>query len=208
MNLKDFLKNTFGKDLFSHLKSNEILEERIRAEKRVERISNDMKGIQEKIQKLMLDSKGQPAPMKMLNIQKIKTLRLESATKQQEANAILKELQLLLLVEAMKEHHKEKEKSELVDRIMNADIEHLNDTLFTEEVKQAVREGRIDDVKDRLKSTFAKADLAMDEDTRELMGAIEDLEKADEETAIKMAGEKAKQVSEAPIKKKLLALED
>ncbi|RLC28361.1 MAG: hypothetical protein DRH37_09715 [Deltaproteobacteria bacterium] len=208
MNLKEFLKKTFGKDLFSHLKSNEILEERIRAEKRIEKISDDMKGIQEKIQNLMLESKGQPAPMKMLNIQKIKTLRLESATKQQEANAILKELQLLLLVEAMKEHHKNKENSELVDRIMNADIDHLNETLFTEDVKRAVREGRIDDVKDRLRSTFAKADTAMDEETRDLMGAIEDLEQADEESALKMAKEKAKNVTEAPLKKKLLALEE
>lgn len=208
MNLKDFLKRTFGKDLFSHLKKNEILEERIRAEKKIERISDEMKNIQEKIQKLMLESKGQPKPMKMLNIQKIKTLRLESTTKQNEAASILKELQLLLLVETMKEHHKQKEKSELVDRIMNSDIEHLNDTIFTEEVKKAVREGRIDDVKGKLKSTFAKADTAMDKDTQELLGAIEDLEKADEETALKMAGEKAKEVSEAPLKKKLLSLEE
>ena len=84
MNLKAYLKSTFGKDMFSHLDKDEIDEERIKAEKKVERISDEMSAIQDKIQKLMLDSKGKPAPMKMLNIQKIKTLRLESNTKQQE----------------------------------------------------------------------------------------------------------------------------
>jgi len=204
MNLKAYLKEKFGKDLFTHLKHNEILEERIRLEKRIERLSDDMKGIQEKIRKLMLESKGQPMPMKMLNIQKIRTLRLESATKQQEASSYLRELQLLLLLEAMREHHKAKEKNEFVEKILNADIDHLSEMLFTEDVKKAVREGRIDDVKDRLKRTFAKVDVSVDAETQELLGAIEDLEKVDEETAFQMATEKAKEVSEHPIKKALI----
>ncbi|MFQ5647636.1 MAG: hypothetical protein ACE5FW_00180 [Candidatus Aenigmatarchaeota archaeon] len=204
MNLKAYLKGKFGKDLFTHLKHNEILEERITTEKKVERISDDMKGIQEKIRRLLLESKGEPLPMKMLNVQKIRTLRLESATKQQEANSLLRELQLLLLVESMREHHKTKEKSEFIDKVLNADVDHLNDMLFTEDVKKAVREGRIDDVKDKLKRTFAKVDVSVDAETQELLGAIEDLEKVDEETALQMASEKAKKVSEHPIKKALL----
>jgi len=204
MNLKSFLKSTFGKDLFTHLKKNEILEERIMVEKRVEKISDDMKGIQEKIQRLMLESKGQPQPTKLLNIQKIRALRLESNTKQQEANTLLKQLQLLLLVESMEEHRKTKERSELIDKILNSDIDHLNETIFTEDVKKAVREGRIDDVKERLRRVFAKADTSVDAETQELLGTIEDLEKADEETSLKMAQEKARKVVEHPIKKAML----
>ena len=208
MNLREYLKERFGKDLFTHLKSNEILEERIKVEKRIEKISDDLKGIQEKIQDLMLKSKGQPTPMKMLNIQKIKTLRLEAATKQQEASTYIKQLQLILLAEAMREHHKTKEKNEFIEKILNSDVEHLNDMLFKEDVKKAVEEGKMDDVKDRLKRVFAKADITTDAETQELMGAIDDLEKVDEETALKMAGEKARQVSEHPIKKALLEEEE
>ena len=39
MELKKFLKQTFGKDLFAHLKKDEILEEKIKTEKRIEKIS-------------------------------------------------------------------------------------------------------------------------------------------------------------------------
>ncbi len=204
MNLRKYLKSTFGKDLFSHLKGNEVLEERITVEKKIERLSDDIKGIQEKIQKLMLESKGQPQPTKLLNIQKIRALRLESATKQQEAGSLLKQLQLILLVETMREHHKTKEKSELIKKVLDSDIDHLSETLFTEDVRKAVEEGRIDDVKDRLKRIFAKADVSVDAETQELLGTIDDLEKADEETAFKMAETKAKEVVEHPLKKAIL----
>src|SRR3989338_6942249 len=109
MKLKDFLKSTFGKDLFSHLDKDEILEERVKHEKSVERISGEIERLQGQIQQLMLDSKGKPLPMKLLNIQKIKAIKLESDTKQQEARKHLNHLQLLLLVEAMREHKKTKE---------------------------------------------------------------------------------------------------
>ncbi len=207
MNLRKYLKSTFGKDLFSHLKGNEILEERITIEKKIEKLSDDIKGIQEKIQRLMLESKGQPQPTKLLNIEKIRALRLESATKQQQASSLLKQLQLILLVETMREHHKTKEKSELVQKVLDSDVDHLSETLFTEDVKKAVEEGRIDDVKDRLKRIFAKADVSVDAETQELLGAINDLEQADEETALKMAEDKAKKVVEHPIKKAALEIE-
>jgi hypothetical protein len=207
MNLKSFLKSTFGKDLFAHLKSNEILEERIKVEKKVERISDDMKGIQDKIQHLMIASKGQPRPLKLLNVQKIKALRLETATKQAEANSLLKQLQLLLLVEAMHEHKKDKEKSAFVEKILHADIDHLTDMLFDTDIKKAVQEGRIDDVKDKLKRTFAKGDMDTDSETEELMAAIDDLEGVDEETALSLAQQKAKEVSEKPIHKRTLETE-
>lgn len=207
MNLRGYLKSTFGKDLFSKLKSNEILEERIRAEKRVERISDDIKGIQEKIQRLIIEAKGQPKPLKLLNIQKIKALRLESTAKAQEANAYLKQLQLLLLVEAMREHHKLKETTVFIDKILNTDIDQLSETLFTEDVQKAVEEGRIDDVKDKLKRVFAKEEIPVDAETQELLGAISDMEKVDEETALKMAEEKAKEVAELPYKKKVVEVE-
>jgi len=111
MELKKFLKKTFGKDLFTHLKKDEILEEKVKTEKKIEKISDQMKVIQDKIQALMIESKGQPKPMKLLNIQKIKALRLESSTRAQEARTHLKHMQLLLLVEAMHEHQQEKTES-------------------------------------------------------------------------------------------------
>jgi hypothetical protein len=201
MNLKAYLKSTFGKDMFSHLDKDEIDEERIKAEKKVERISDEMSAIQDKIQKLMLDSKGKPAPMKMLNIQKIKTLRLESNTKQQEAEQYIRQIQLLLLVEAMREHQKTKSKNKFIDKLLNADIEHLTSVLFDEDVKKAIEEGKMDEVRDKLKATFGKEELPTDQETSELMRAIDDLEDVDEETALKMAGEKAKKIAETPAKK-------
>ena len=207
MNLRNFLSKKFGKNVFS-LKQEDLLEERVKTEKNVERLSDDIRNIQERIQKIMLESKGQPKTLKMLNVQKIKSLRLESATKQQEASTYIKQLQLILLAEAMREHHKTKEKNEFIEKILNSDVEHLNDMLFKEDVKKAVEEGKMDDVKDRLKRVFAKADITTDAETQELMGAIDDLEKVDEETALKMAGEKARQVSEHPIKKALLEEEE
>lgn len=200
MDLKGFLKNTFGKDVFTHLKSNDIMEERVKVEKRIEAISGDIKGIQEKIQKLMLESKGQPKTLKLLNIQKIKALRLESTTKQQEAYNYIKELQLLLLLEAMKEHEKAEEKNEFIEKVLNSDVEHLTKVLFDTDVKEAIQEGKMDIVKDRLKRVFAQEDLPSDTETEDLLNAIEDLERVDEETAIKMATEKAKAIAEAPKK--------
>ena len=207
MNLKAYLKSTFGKDMFSHLEKDEIDEERIKAEKKVERISDEMSAIQDKIQKLMLDSKGKPAPMKMLNIQKIKTLRLESNTKQQEAEHYIKQLQLMLLVEALREHQTDKAKSKFVDKLLKSDVDHIVSVLFDEDVKKAIEEGKIDDVRDKLKETFGKEDLPTDAETVELMRAIDDLEEVDEETALKMAGEKAKKISEAPAKKAVSEVE-
>ncbi|MEE9406048.1 MAG: hypothetical protein V3V26_01435 [Candidatus Aenigmarchaeota archaeon] len=208
MNLRAFLKKTFGNDVFTHLKHNDILEERIKAEKQVERLSDDIKGIQNKIQTLMIQSKGQPRPMKLLNVQKIRGLRLESMTKQQQASSYLKELSLLLLLEAMREHQKTKTKNAFIEKVLNSDIDHITDIIFSEDVKTAVKEGKIDDVKDRLKRVFAKADISVDAETQELLSAIDDLEEVDEETALAMAKEKARKVSEAPLKKAILEEEE
>ncbi|MBI4176524.1 MAG: hypothetical protein HY518_04915 [Candidatus Aenigmarchaeota archaeon] len=208
MNLRGYLRSKFGKDLFAHLKNNEIAEERIKLEKHVERISDEMRDLQDKIQRLMLDSKGQPTPMKLLNIQKIKTLRLESTTKQQEANTYIKQLQLLLLVEAMKEHHKTKEKDKLIEKILDADVDHLSQVLFDEDVQKAIQEGRMDDVKDKLKRMFAKEEMPHDQETQELLNAIDDLESVDEETALKMAGQKARKITESQLKKQVREEED
>lgn len=208
MNLRSFLKKTFGSDVFAHLKHNDILEERIKAEKHVERLSDDIKVIQDKMQALMIQSKGQPKPMKLLNVQKIRALRLESMTKQQQASSYLKELSLLLLLEAMREHQKTKSKNEFIEKVLNSDIDHITDVIFSEDVKTAVREGKIDDVKDRLKRVFAKADISVDAETQDLLSAIDDLEKVDEETALTMAKEKAKKVSEVPFKKPLMEEEE
>ncbi len=207
MNLQEFLKGTFGKDLFSHLNKDEIMEERIKIEKEVEKISDDIRNIQDKIQKLMIESKGQPKPMKLLNIQKIKALRLESNTKQQEASEKIRQLQLILLLEAMREQHESEEKNEFIEKVLKSDVDHLMDSLFDEDVKKAIQEGKIDDVKNKLKSTFAKEEIPTDNETEELLGAIEDLEKVDEETAVKMASEKARKIAEEPVKKKETASE-
>ncbi|RLI97978.1 MAG: hypothetical protein DRO99_01890 [Candidatus Aenigmatarchaeota archaeon] len=202
MELKKFLKQTFGKDLFSSLKKDEILEEKIKTEKKIERISDEMRAIQDKIQQLMIESKGQPKPMKLLNIQKIKSLKLESNTKAQEARTHLKHMQLLLLVEAMHEHQEEKSESKFIEKVLDADIDGLADTLFDEDVQKAIEEGKIDDVKGRLKDCFAKEEIPTDNETEEILSAIGDLEEADEETAIQMAGEKAKKIAESPVKKR------
>ncbi len=206
MNFKVFLKKTFGKDLFS-IKENDLLKQRIKIEKSVEGISDDIKGVQEKIQKLLLESKGQPRTLKLLNVQKIKALRLESGTKQQEANTLLKQLQLILLVEAMRERQKSKTKSKLVDKILDTDVEQLNSVLMDMDITKAFEEGRIDDVKERLGRIFAKEELPVDTESQELMKAIDDLEKVDEETALQKAQEKSKELAEAPQKKKDLELE-
>lgn len=206
MDLKAFLKKRFGKDLFS-LKGDDIIKERLKIEKRVESLSEDIRGVQERIQRLMVESKGQPRTLKLLNVQKIKALRLESNTKQQEASQFLKQLQLLLLVETMKERQREKAKSPLVERVLSTDIEHLNQILMDKDVVKAFEEGKMDEVKSRLSRIFAREELPVDEESRDILKAMEDLESVDEETALQMAGEKARQLAEEPIKKKKAELE-
>lgn len=203
MNLRGFLKNTFRTDIFSKLKSDQILEERVKTEKDIERISDEVKLIQDKIRALMLSSKGQPNTMKMLNIQKIRALRIESSTKQKEAGILLKRLQIILLLEAMKEHHDSEEKNEFIEKILNSDIEHLNQILFDTDVRRALEEGKMDKVKDKLKRVFAKEEIPMDSESQDILKAIEDLEHVDDETAAKIAREKARQMAETPLKKKV-----
>jgi hypothetical protein len=200
MDLKKFIKSKFGKDVFS-IKEDDILKERVRVEKEIEKISDDLKGIQEKIQRLMLEAKGQSTTLKMLNIQKIKALRLESRTKHMEASHFLKELQLLMLVQAMREREKTEKESELTKEILNSDMDKLNEVLTDDDVKEALEEGRLDKVKEKLVRVFGKEEVLVDDESQELMSAINDLERVDEETALKMAGEKAKQISEEAVKK-------
>lgn len=203
MDLKAFLRNTFKTDVFSKLKSDEIMEERIKTEKEIERISDEIKLIQDKVRALMLSSKGQPSTMKMLNVQKIKALRIESSTKQREASILLKRLQLILLLDAMKEHHDAEEKNEFIEKILRSDTEHLNDMLFDTGVREALEEGKMDKVKEKLKRVFAKEEIPMDSESQDILKAIDDLEMADEETAAKIADEKAKEIVEMPVKKRI-----
>ncbi len=203
MNLKNFLTKKFGKNVFS-LKQEDLLKERVKSEKNVERLSDDIKAIQESIQKLMLEAKGQPRTLKLLNVQKIKSLRLESATKQQEANRFLRELQILLLIEAMHEQEKFEKESDFVERIMNTDVEQLSEAMVDIDVKKAIEEGRLDLVKGKLSCIFGKEEMPVDEESQDIMKAIDDLENVDEETALKMAGEKAKLLSEEQPKRKPL----
>lgn len=203
MDLKSFLRNTFKTDVFSKLKSDDIMEERIKTEKEIERISDEIKLIQDKIRALMLSSKGQPNTMKMLNVQKIKAFRIESSTKQREASILLKRLQLILLVDAMKEHHDAEEKNEFIEKILSSDIEHLNEMLFDTDVREALEQGKMDKVKEKLKRVFAKEEIPMDNESQDILKAIDDLERADEETAAKIADEKARQIAEVPVKKRI-----
>lgn len=201
MDLKTFIKAKFkNKDIFS-IDTEDILRERLRIEKNVENISDDIKKISQKMQRTMLESKGQPDTLKLLNVEKIKAMRLESSTKHREASRLIKELQLLLLVEAMKEKQKLNSKSVIVDKILNSDISKLNDILTDTDIMDAMEEGRMDDIKDRLSRIFAKENMPMDSESHEILRAIDDLEKVDEETALKMAGEKAKELSESRSRK-------
>ncbi|MFC2143850.1 hypothetical protein ACFLQO_00605 [Candidatus Aenigmatarchaeota archaeon] len=208
MDLKSFLKNTFRTDVFSRLKSDQILEERIKTEKEIERLSDEMKLIQDKIRALMLSSKGQPSTMKLLNVQKIKAFRIESLSKHREASLLIKRLQIILLLEAMKEHHDSEEKNEFIEKILSSDTEHLNDMLFNTDVKEALEEGKMEKVKDRLKRVFAKEEIPMDNESEEILKVIDDLERVDETTAAKIAKEKAKQIMELPRKKILIEEEE
>jgi hypothetical protein len=201
MDIRSFIKKKFGKSVFS-LKPEDLLKERLRSEKNVERISADIKAIQEKIQKLMIEAKGQPSTLKMLNVQKIKSLRLEAVTKQQEANRYLKELQVILLIEAMHEQEKFQQESDFVERIMNTDIDQLSDSMVDIDVKKAIEEGRLDLVKGKLSNIFGREEIPVDDESQDIMNAIDDLEQVDEETAMKMAGEKAKSLADETVKKK------
>jgi hypothetical protein len=200
MDFGKFIKSKFGKDIFS-IKDNELLKERLKIEKEIERISDDLKGISEKIQKLMLESKGQPTTLKMLNIQKIKALTLESRTKQMEASHFLGELQLVMLVQAMKEREKSEKVSVIAKEILSTDMDRLNAALTDTDVREALEEGRLDKVKEKLRRVFGKEQLLVDEESQELMHTINDLERVDEETALRMAGEKARAITEEPSKK-------
>ena len=195
MDFKKFIKSKFGKDIFS-IKDNDLLKERLKIEKEIERISDDLRGIAEKIQKLMLESKGQPNTLKMLNVQKIKAFSLESRTKQIEASHFLRELQLLLLVQAMKQREKSEKISSIAKEILDTDMDRLSEVLTDTDVREALEEGRLDKVKEKLERVFGKQQMLVDEESQELMHAINDLEKVDEETAMRMAGEKAKSITE------------
>ncbi len=195
MDFRKFVKARFGKDVFS-IKRDDIVKEKVKVEKEVERISDEIKGIQEKIQKLMLESKGQPKTLKVLNTQKIKALRLESRTKQMEASHFIQELQVLMLVDAMKEREREDKESKITEEILNSDMDKLGSVLLDEDVREALKEGKLDLVKEKLGRVFGKEEPMVDEESQDIMQAIDDLEKVDEQTALSMAKEKAKQISE------------
>jgi len=201
MDVKSFIMKKFGKNVFS-LSQADLLRERVRTEKNVERLSEDIKTISERMQKLMLDSKGQPRTLKLLNVQKIKSLRLEAASKQQEANNLLRELQVLLLIDAMHEQKKMQRDSDFVDRIMNTDIEQLTSLITDMDVKKAIEEGRLDLVKNKLSRIYGREEIPVDEESHDIMKAIDDLEKVDEETAFRLAGEKARTLAEEMPRKK------
>ncbi len=201
MDIRHYLTQKFGKNVFS-LSQNDLLRERVKTEKNVERLSDDIKAIGERIQKIMLDSKGQTRTLKLLNVQKIKSLRLEASTKQQEAARFLRELQILLLIEAMHEQKKFEKGSDLVERVMNTDVDELSETITDIDVRKAIEDGRLDLVKGRLSNVYGKEEMATDEESMDIMKAINDLEKVDEDTAIRMAGEKARAFAEEPPKKK------
>ena len=194
MDFRKYIKEKFGKDIFSISEEN-IIEERVRIEKEIESISDDIKNIQKSIERLMLESKGQPKALKLLNIQKIKALKVESNTKQQHAMNFIKKLELLYLVEAMKEDEKIDEKSELVQKIINSDMEKVNEILMDTSIQKSLEEGKIDNIREKLEKTFGKEAGVIDSETQELMNAIEDLENVDMDTALHMAKEKAKELA-------------
>jgi hypothetical protein len=206
MDIRSFLKKKFGKGVLS-LKQEELVRERIKSEKEVERISGDLKAIQDEITKLMMEAKCQPRTMKLLNIQKIKALRLEASTKQQQANHFLRELSVILLIEAMHEQEKLEKESDVVERLMNTDMDQLSDSMVGIDVRKAIEEGRLDMVKKKLSTVFGKEELPVDDESQDIMRAIDALEKVDEETAMRMAGEKAKSLSEDQPKKKVQSQE-
>ena len=108
----------------------------------------------------------------------------------------------------MKEHHDSEEKNEFIEKILSSDTEHLNDMLFNTDVREALEEGKMEKVKDRLKRVFAKEEIPMDNESEEILKAIDDLERVDETTAAKIAKEKAKQIIEFPRKKIMIEEEE
>ena len=79
--------------------------------------------------------------------------------------------------------------------------------LLDTDVQKALEEGKIEEVKEKLERVFGKEELMVDEESQELLNAINDLEKVDEETAIRIAAEKAKELSEEGAEKKKKELE-
>lgn len=202
MDIGSFLKARFKKNVLS-LKQEELVRERVKSEKEVERLSADMKAIQDDISRLMVEAKGQPRTMKLLNIQKIKALRLEASTKQQQANHYLRELSVILLIEAMHEQEKLDKESDLVEKLMNTDMDQLSEAMVGIDVRKAIKDGRLDVVKRKLSTVFGREELPVDDESQDIMKAIDALEKVDEETAMRMAGEKARSLAEDMPKKKV-----
>jgi len=202
MDIGSFLKAKFKKNVFS-LKQEELVRERVKSEKEIERISADLKSIQDDITRLMIESKCQPRTMKLLNIQKIKALRLEASTKQQQANHYLRELSVILLIEAMHEQEKLDKESDLVEKLMNTDMDQLSEAMVGIDVRKAIKDGRLDVVKKKLSAVFGREEMPVDDESQDIMRAIDALEKVDEETAMRMAGEKARSLAEDQHKKKV-----
>jgi len=75
-------------------------------------------------------------------------------------------------------------------------MDKLNEVLTDEDVKEAIEEGKIGKVKEKLERVFGKEEVAVDDESQDLMKAIDDLESVDEETALKMAGDHAKKITE------------
>ena len=80
--------------------------------------------------------------------------------------------------------------------------------LFDTDVREALEEGKMEKVKDRLKRVFAKEEIPMDNESEEILKAIDDLERVDEATAAKIAKEKARQIIEYPQKKVVIEKEE
>jgi hypothetical protein len=98
-------------------------------------------------------------------------------------------------VEAMREKEKT-EKSAIVQNILNSDIDKLNRILLDTDVQKALEEGKLDTVNSKLERVFAKEEIMVDDESQEIMSAINDLESVDEETAMHMAEKKARELSE------------
>ena len=77
----------------------------------------------------------------------------------------------------------------------------VDEMIRQKKLRDTLRQQGIE-VKTKLKDAFAKEEIPTDAETEDMLGAINDLEAADDETAIRMAGEKAKQIAETPVKKK------
>ena len=83
---------------------------------------------------------------------------------------------------------------------MTTDIDQLNKLLMDTDILKALEEGKMDEVKKRLTAIFGKEGFVTDEETKELLRTIEDLESVDEETAIQKAKIKSQEIAEKPTK--------